>query len=60
MTKLVLMTPQKDLPPGPTWQCQDCGERVRTGQPHIALEPFPHSTLEACTVYMTEEDLAAA
>lgn len=30
-----LLAPQPGLPPGPTWQCGVCGERIRTGQLHM-------------------------
>ena len=43
-----------DLPPGPTWQCKACGALVRRCEPHSAREPYPHSTLETCIVYLTE------
>lgn len=42
-----LMPPQADLPPGPTLQCSVCKTRLRPGQPHTALEPYPHQTLLA-------------
>ena len=37
--------------PGPTWICGVCFTRVRTGQPHRALDPKPHATLQACIVH---------
>ena len=37
---------QKDLPPGPTWRCMACGTRLRTGQPHSAVLPEPHYSIE--------------
>ena len=35
-----------DLPPGRTWLCSACRTRIRTGQPHRAVEPYPHATIE--------------
>jgi hypothetical protein len=55
--RLIPMPEQKDLPPGPTWQCDTCGERVRTGQPHTALVPWPHQSYAALIVTMTREEL---
>jgi hypothetical protein len=47
---LIPMPPQEDLPDGLTWQCSECGTRVRRGQPHSALEPTPHMSYAALTV----------
>lgn len=38
------------FPPGPVYQCQVCGTRMRSGQPHCALEPEPHQTFEAIII----------
>jgi hypothetical protein len=43
---LAPLPPQRDLPPGDTFKCRACGTRVRRGQVHIALKPWPHDTLE--------------
>ena len=48
---LVPLPPQEDLPPGPTWRCSCCGTRVRSGQPHTAVEPRPHQTFGALTTW---------
>ena len=53
------MKPQEDLPPGDTFQCLDCGARVRTGEIHSALSPRPHRSLDMLFVEMTKEELAA-
>jgi hypothetical protein len=53
---LELLDPQPDLPPGPTWRCSDCGARIRTGEPHAAVEPRPHATLAPLTVTEPLED----
>ena len=44
---------QDDLPgpePGTVggiaWRCCGCGTRLRPGQPHTALVPYPHQTFE--------------
>ena len=37
---------QSDLPPGRTHRCEHCDTRLREGQPHAALKPYPHGTLE--------------
>jgi hypothetical protein len=56
MTKLGNVTlralgPQDDLPgPKPrttgevAYRCNSCGTRLRPGQPHTALVPYPHQT----------------
>jgi hypothetical protein len=44
---VLVMTPQEDLPPGPTWRCSACRTRIRTGQPHSAQLPWPHYTVQA-------------
>ena len=48
--RLKRMKEQKDLPPGDTFQCRACGARIRRGEPHTAVSPFPHNTLEALFV----------
>ena len=40
------MGPQPDLPPGRTARCSVCGTRLRTGQPHTAMLPHPHSVYD--------------
>jgi hypothetical protein len=56
---LVKMEPQEDLPEGDTWKCRVCRTRVRLGQPHTAVEPWPHSTLEAMTTFESKEWMLA-
>ena len=48
--RVVLLEPQADLPPGNTWRCTACGTRLRRGQPHSALEPYPHQAMNALLV----------
>lgn len=48
-TRPLLLHPlptQDSLPPGDTFKCRACGTRVRRGQVHIGLKPWPHDTLE--------------
>jgi len=46
-TVVYRLPPQPDLPPGETFRCGECGTRLRSGQPHSALEPKPHFTIAA-------------
>jgi len=50
--ELIELNPEKhkDLPAGRTFECSECGTRLRIGQPHTALQPKPHVTLDALTV----------
>ena len=49
------LSEQTALPPGPTFQCSACGTRLRSGQPHSATRPWPHSTLAALVVWAPEQ-----
>jgi len=49
-SSISIMPPQPDLPPGRTYRCDECGTRLRSGQPHSALEPTPHQTLLAMEI----------
>ena len=40
---------QRDLPEGLTVRCLHCGARIREGEPHIAIEPYPHGTMAMLT-----------
>lgn len=46
------LAPQADLPPGPTSRCSACGTRLRTGQPHTGMKPYPHAVY---TMLIVEE-----
>lgn len=48
---LEVVVPQTDLPPGRTFVCRHCGTRLRLGQPHSALKPWPHQNLDALIVH---------
>ena len=48
--RLVKLPPQDDKPEGDTWLCTTCQARVRLNEPHRALEPRPHATLETCII----------
>jgi hypothetical protein len=47
---LLKLAPQPDLPPGDTFRCLVCGTRIRPGQPHSALAPEAHYTVDALLV----------
>lgn len=49
-SSITVMPPQADLPPGRTYQCDECGTRLRPCQPHSAMEPHPHQTLLAMEI----------
>lgn len=34
--ELVPLVDRPDLPPGPTWQCPECGAYLRTNEHHLA------------------------
>ena len=38
-------------------KCSECSTLLRSGQPHTALEPTPHQSLEALVVYETLEEM---
>jgi len=40
-------------------RCPSCGTALRPGQPHTALEPTPHRTLEMLVVLERPEVTAA-
>jgi hypothetical protein len=44
---------QTDLPPGRVFGCYHCGTRLKEGQPHTALRPYPHQSLT--TLVKTEK-----
>jgi hypothetical protein len=48
--RLVKLPTQADKPEGDTWLCTVCQARVRANEPHRALEPRPHATLQTCIV----------
>jgi len=64
--------PQDDLPGprpgtggGVAYRCNGCGTRLRPGQPHTALEPYPHQTFamlaaSASTILAAEAERRAA
>ena len=35
---------------GRVYQCSECGTLLRSGQPHSALKPHPHQSLDALVV----------
>ena len=50
---LKFLGPQDDLPGkeanslgGSAWRCGGCGTRLRPGQGHIALVPYPHQSFD--------------
>jgi hypothetical protein len=47
---------QTDLPPGRVFQCQHCYTRLKEGQPHTALSPYPHQSLTTLVVSSDRED----
>lgn len=40
----------RQAPHAPTFRCLVCGTRLRTGQPHSALEPVPHQVHDTLIV----------
>lgn len=46
---------QPDLPPGRVFECVHCGTRLKEGQPHCALQPYPHQSLT--TLVISSESL---
>jgi len=59
MRLLVPIAEQRDLPPGQTWLCMACGTRVKVGQPHRSVTPYPHATIKPLVVMMSREELEA-
>jgi hypothetical protein len=44
--KAIPLGEQPDLPAGRATRCTACGTRLRPGQPHTAMEPYPHAVYD--------------
>jgi hypothetical protein len=60
MDGVIELPSQPDLPVGATLKCMECGTRLRKGQPHTAITPWPHQTLSLLIVTECIDDDDAA